>query len=95
MKKAIITSVSALCVLGMLGGCLIAAGSGYTASGKRGDWHIFIPAPQAYIMAAIMFALSGVALLWLLQQVNVRVWGYVLGAAAYIGVAVVLTRTLS
>ncbi len=95
MHKAIITSVSALCVLGMLGGCLIAAGSGFTTSSKRGGWHIFVPAPQAYIMAAIMFALSGLALLWLLQQIKVRAWGYVISAAAYIGVAVVLTQALS
>ena len=78
----------------MLGGCLIAAGSGFTASGKRGDWQIFVPAPQAYIMAAIMFVMSGLALLWLLQQMKARTLGYVFGAAAYVGVAVVLTLAL-
>jgi hypothetical protein len=53
MRKAIITSVTALCVLGMLGGCLIVSGSGFTTSSKGGEWQIFVPAPQAYIMAAI------------------------------------------
>jgi pantothenate kinase len=43
-------------------------------------------------MATIMFALSGVALLWLLQQSNARVGGYVFGAGTYIGFAVVLTH---
>jgi hypothetical protein len=94
MRKVIITSVTALCVLGMLGGCLIVSGSGFTTSSKRGEWQIFVPAPQAYIMAAIMFALSGIAVLWLLQQGKVRAWGYVISAAAYIGVAVVVTRAL-
>ena len=95
MHKAIITSVTALCVLGMLGGCLIAAGSGFTTSSKRGEWNIFVPAPEAYILAAIMFTLSGVALLWLLQQLKTRAWGYVFSAAVYVGVVVVLTQALN
>lgn len=94
MRKAIIASVTTLCAIGMLGGCLILAGNGFITSSKRADWHIFVPAPQAYIMAAIMFALSGIALLWLLQQVQALVLGYALGAAAYIGVAIIITRAL-
>lgn len=95
MRKSLITSVIALFALGLIGGCLIIAGSGFTTSNKRGLWQVFVPAPQAYFMAAIMFALSGVALLWLLQQAKVRALGYGVCAAAYLGGAVVITRVLS
>lgn len=95
MQKGAIASVSALCVLGMLGGCLIAAYGEFATSSKRGAMSILVPAPQAYILAAIMFAMSALALVWLLQQLGARARGYCVGAAAYVGVAVVLTRLLS
>jgi hypothetical protein len=95
MHKALIASVTALAGLGLVGGCLIVAGSGFTTSYKRAHWQVFVPVPQAYIMAAIMFALSGIAVLWLLQQAKARSSGLVVCAAAYVGVAVVLTRLLS
>jgi hypothetical protein len=41
-----------------------------------------------------MFTLSGIALLWLLQQLKASAGGYVLGAAAFLGVAVVVTQAL-
>lgn len=41
-----------------------------------------------------MFALSGVALIWFLQQFGIRAWGYALDAAAYIYVAAVLAQVL-
>ena len=95
MRKASIASVTVLAALGLLGGCLIVAGSGFTTTNKRAHWQVFVPVPEAYIMAAIMFALSGIAMLWLLQQTKLRGLGLVICAAAYIGVAAVLTRSLN
>ena len=94
MQKAIIASVTSLCVLGLLGGCLIVVGDGYTASGKRGGWQVFVPAPQAYILAAIMFSMSGLALLWLAQQATARKSSYVIAGVAYVGVAALLIWSL-
>jgi len=74
MQKAIGTAVAALCGLGTLGGCLIIADSGFTTSSKLGALMIFVPVPQAYIAASIMFALSGVALICFLQQFGIRAW---------------------
>ena len=90
-NKALIASVTALAALAMIGGCLVLAGDGFTASGKRGQHVIFVPLPQAYIMAAILFALSVVAVLWLLQQAKTRAWGYAVCAMAYVGVAFLVT----
>ena len=95
MRKAIIASITTLAVLGLIGGCLIVAGNGFTTSNKHARWQVFVPTPDAYIMASIMFALSGIAMLWLLQQAKLRVSGLVICATTYIGVAIVLTRSLS
>ncbi|MEQ1515841.1 MAG: hypothetical protein ABL931_05060 [Usitatibacteraceae bacterium] len=95
MRKALVASVTSLAALGMLGGCLIFAQSGFTTSNKRGAWEVFVPAPQAYIMAAIMFALSALAVLWLLRQSKLRAPGYVLCVATYLVAAFILTRVLS
>jgi hypothetical protein len=94
MRKALFASITALAALGMLGGCLVLARNGFMTSSKRGGWQMFVPAPQAYMMAAIMFALSGLAVFWLLQQTKLRTWGYVIFAAGYIGVACIITRAL-
>ncbi len=94
MRKALIASIAALAALGMLGGCLVLAGGGFTTSNKRGLSQVFVSGPQAYGMAAIMFALSGIAVLWLAQQSPLRTRGYVACAIAYLGMAFVLTRVL-
>jgi len=95
MRKALIASVAALGVLGLIGGCLVLAGCGFTTSNKRAHWQVFVPEPQAYIMAAILFSLSGIAMLWLLQQSRMRARGYIGCTAAYLSVAFVVTRGLT
>jgi hypothetical protein len=86
-NKGLVASVSALATLGLIGGCMIVAGGGFTASGKRSEWHVFVSGPQAFIMAAIIFSLSAIAVTWLLQQYKVSRLGYVVGANAYVVVA--------
>lgn len=59
--------VAAIVVLGMVGGALIVAHSGYETSPKSGGTPVFVPAPQAYFLAATMFGMSVigmVALIW-------------------------------
>jgi hypothetical protein len=94
MNKAQITSVASLGVLGMLGGCMVIAFGGFTASGKYGSWEVFVPAPQGYIMAVIMFSFSVLAVVWLLQQAKARVAGYVMAAVAYVASSIILVRLL-
>ncbi|RFC34874.1 MAG: hypothetical protein DID92_2727744306 [Candidatus Nitrotoga sp. SPKER] len=44
-------SIAALFVLGLLGGTLIVAYSGYETSPRRGETPVFVPAPEAYAIA--------------------------------------------
>lgn len=95
MRKALITSVASLAVLGMIGGCLILAGDGFTTSSKRSRWQVFVPAPEAYLMAAIMFTLSSIAVLWLLQQTRMPAWVRLSCVAIYLCVAFAITHVLN
>jgi hypothetical protein len=61
-------SIAALVVLGLLGGSLIVAHAGFETSPRRGGPSTFVPAPEAYILAAIMYLLSAVAMLALLRD---------------------------
>ncbi len=94
MRNGLIASVAALAALGLLGGCLILAGGGFTSSNKRANWEVFVPAPQAWFMAGIMFALSGIAVLWLLQQTRMRLWLYAVCAMAYLALTIPVTYIL-
>ena len=94
MRAAQVASVVFLFALGLLGGCLVVAGHGFTTSGKRGQWQIFVPPPQAYVMAAIMFALSAIALLWLLRQAKARASTVAIAGLASVGAALFITRII-
>ncbi len=94
MRQAQIASVIALALLGMVGMCLIFAEQGFTTSSKRTNWSVFVPLPQAYIMAGIMFALSSIAVLWLLQEAKANLLGYAVTIAAYILASIFLTELL-
>ncbi|MFD0727583.1 hypothetical protein [Lysobacter brunescens] len=61
-------SIAALFFLGLLGGTLIVAYSGYETSPRRGGTSVFVPAPEAYFIAAIMYAMSCLAMLALLRN---------------------------
>lgn len=61
-------SIAALFFLGLLGGTLIVAYSGYETSPRRGGTSVFVPAPEAYFIAAIMYAMSCLAMLALLRD---------------------------
>lgn len=61
-------SIFALAVLGLLGGSLIVAHAGFETSPRRGGSSTFVPAPEAYILSAVMYAMSCIALLVLLRD---------------------------
>jgi hypothetical protein len=60
--------IAALVVLGLFGGSLILAHSGFETSSKRGADPVFVPLPQAYIIAALMYAMSAIAAVALLRH---------------------------
>jgi hypothetical protein len=93
-NKALVASVVAFAALGMVGGCLVVAEGGFGTSGKRANSYVFVPVPQAYIMAGIMFVMSGIAVMWLLQQAKARAWLYVLVFASYVGLCLFVTRAM-
>ena len=61
-------SVAALFILGLVGGSLVMAYSGYETAPRRGGTPVFVPMPQAFIIAALMYAMSCLAMLALLRS---------------------------
>jgi hypothetical protein len=95
MRKAQFAAVLSLAFFALLGACLILSQDGFATSSKRGDWSIFVPAPQAYVMAGIMFTLSVLGLLWLLQQLRASRSICLLSIAGYGIAAFGLTKALA
>jgi hypothetical protein len=60
-------SIAALVLLGMLGGSLIVAHGGYETSPRRGGLAVFVPAPQGFIIAAMMYGMSVLGMVALLR----------------------------
>lgn len=61
-------AIMALAVLGLLGGSLIIAHAGFETSPRRGGTPTLVPVPEAYLLSAIMYAMSCIALLVLLRD---------------------------
>ena len=95
MRKAQFSAVASLTFFALVGGCLVLAQGGFTTSSKRGHWSIFVPAPQAYVMAAIMFTLSVLGMLWLLQQVQASRLTCLVAVAWYSSATYALTKALA
>jgi hypothetical protein len=75
--------VGAMAALGLVGGSMVLAAGAFETSNKRGGWHTIVQGPEAYAMAAIMFAMSCIAVLWLLQRVNAKPMAIGLAYAGY------------
>lgn len=88
-------AVAVIVILGMLGGSLIVAYSGFATSSRRGGTSVFVPAPQAYLLAATMYGMSAIGMLALLN--NRRVSFVAMGCAlvGYAAAAVCLTAVLA
>jgi hypothetical protein len=61
-------AVAALVLLGMVGGSLIVAHGGYETSPRRGGSPVFVPAPQGFIIAAMMYGMSVLGVVALLRE---------------------------
>ncbi|WP_088280648.1 hypothetical protein [Ideonella sp. A 288] len=88
-------SVAALVLLGLLGGSLIVAYSGFETSPRRGGTSTFVPAPEAYILAAAMYLMSCLALLALLRDRKVSKPSTVAAFCAWSAVAATLVAALA
>ena len=80
-------AIAALVLLGMVGGSLILAQSGFSTSPKRGGPSVFVPAPQAYLLAAILYAMSAIGLFALLRAWQAAMPLMVLAVLGYLSFA--------
>ena len=80
-------SIAALFVLGLLGGTLIVAYSGYETSPRRGGTPVFVPAPEAYAIAVAMYGMSCLAMLVLLRQRSTSLPVSVTAVLTYVALA--------
>lgn len=87
-------AIAAIVLLGLLGGCLIVAYSGFATSPRRGGPSTFVPAPEAWLLAALMYAMSSIGLLALLRSRKASGLVIALAAVLYVAAAVVLTAVL-
>jgi cell division protein FtsW (lipid II flippase) len=87
-------SIAAMMLLGLLGGTLIVACSGYETSPRRGGTPVFVPAPQAYIIAAAMYAMSFLAMLVLLREKTRSLMSAAVALAVYILAAWLLVKVV-
>ena len=87
-------SIAALLILGLLGGTLIVAYSGYETSPRRGGTPVFVPAPQAYIIAAAMYGMSCLAMLALLRNRTKSFFWSGLAVAGYVLLAWLLAQLI-
>ena len=101
MKPATIISpsaqiaVAAIVLLGLFGGCLIVAYSGFGTTPRFGGPSTFVPAPEAYLLAALMYAMSSIGLLALLRCRKASGLVILLAAVLYIAAAVLLAAMLA
>lgn len=87
-------SIAALFILGLVGGTLIVAYSGYETSPRRGGTPVFVPAPEAYIIAAAMYAMSCLAMLALLRSKTTSLLWAGVAVAGYVVLAWLLVRVV-
>ena len=86
--------VAAIVVLGMVGGVLIVAYSGYETSPKHGGTPVFVPAPQAYLLAATMFGMSVIGWVALVRERWRSLAASAVAVLLYLAVAIALTAHL-
>lgn len=77
-------SIAAMFILGLLGGTLIVAHAGYETSPRRGGTPVFVPAPEAYIIAAAMYGMSCLAMLALLRDRTKSLFWSAMAVAVYV-----------
>jgi hypothetical protein len=84
-------AIMALLILGLIGGSLIIAHTGFETSPKtRGAQSVFVPLPQAYLMVAAMYGQSFIGMLVLLRARKISNMGIFLCVLGYTAVAFLL-----
>ena len=86
--------MASIVALGMLGGSLIVAQSGFSTSSKHGAHSVFVPAPEAYLMAAAFFCMSVIGMVALIRTRSSSVLVIALSVVVYVAVAVLVTSYL-
>ena len=81
-------------VLGLVGGSLVVAQSGFATSPRLGGPSTFVPAPEAYLLAGIMYCMSAIGMLALLRARPVSGLSIAVAAVLYVSVAVFLVWVL-
>ena len=88
-------AIAALVVLGLVGGSLVIAHSGFATSPKtRGVHSVFVPLPEAYLMAALMYGQSFIGMLVILRARKVSKIGIFIGVLGYATAASILVSLL-
>jgi hypothetical protein len=88
-------SIAAMVLLGMIGGSLIVAHGGYETSPKRGGSSAFVPAPEGYFIAAMMYGMSVLGMASLLRAHHKSATTVAAAVAVYAIVAVAFVAALS
>jgi predicted tellurium resistance membrane protein TerC len=88
-------SIAAIVLLGMIGGSLIVAHSGFETSPKRGGHSVFVPTPQAYILAVMMYGMSLIGMVALVREHRYCVKTLAVAIALYAALACLLIFVLS
>lgn len=93
LSPAVQVAVAAIILLGLLGGSLIVGQAGFSTSPRRGGTSTFVPAPEAYLLAALMYGMSFIGMLALLQNRRTSRLGTAFAVALYV-IAATLLATL-
>ena len=78
----------------MVGGSLIVAHGGYETSPKGGGTPVFVPAPQGFFIAAMMYCMSVLGLVSLLRSGHQSTTTVAAAIALYAIVAVIFVSVL-
>lgn len=95
LSPAVQFFVAAIVLLGLIGGSLIIAHSGFATSPRRGGPSTFVPAPQAYLLAATMYGMSFVGMLALLRSRHASLLFHFLATVLFAAGATALVAALS
>ena len=87
-------SITAIFILGLLGGTLIVAYAGYETSPRRGGTPVFVPTPQAYIIAAAMYGMSCLAMLALLRDRTKSLFWSAIAVVGYVPLAWLFVQSI-
>lgn len=88
-------SIAALVVLGLIGGSLVVAHSGFETSPRRGGTPTFVPVPEAYVLAVVMYLMSCLAMIALLRNRDTSRQAFVAALFAYAAIAASLVAALA